>query len=93
MSSIVWIESSNGDPIATLSGWRASFISVGALYVLAAQKPNKKMLFGLTPETGFLVGNHIEPTKEQIETFLRQCMSGKIVEKTLEGLLGERKPV
>ncbi len=92
MSSIAWIEAPNGDPIAMLSGWRASFISVGALFVLAAQKPNKKMLYGLTPETGFLVGQHVEPTKEQIETFLRQCMSSKIVEKTLEALLGPRKP-
>lgn len=92
MNDIVWIDAPNGDPIATLKGWRASFISVGALYVLAAQKPNKKMLFGLTPETGFLVGHHVEPTKEQIADFLHNCMSGKIVEKTLEGLLGERKP-
>lgn len=71
------------EPIVHHAGWRAAYIRVGDKYALAAQRPDRSMLFGLLPETGFLVGQARKPTEEQVKAFLQDCIDGKIVERTL----------
>jgi hypothetical protein len=79
----------SGDPIVSENGWRASFIVspfTRGTFVLAAQSPDKRMFFGLTPGTGFLIEVHRKPDAAQVNAFLTDCMSGKIVSNTLDAI-------
>lgn len=78
----------DNDPIVDHDGWRAAYIRKQGQFVLTARRPDGTFLFGLVPETGFLVGQKRKPTTEQVKAFLRDCIDGKIVDRTLEDLLG-----
>jgi len=84
-----------GDVVIDESGWRASFIAspfTPGAYVLTAQSPDKRWFFGLAPETGYLIELRHKPNEARIGQFLTDCMSGKIVDKTMASLTSLRAP-
>jgi len=79
----------NGDAVVCSAGWRASFIASpfrAGSFVLAAQSPapERRMLFGLLPDTGYLVQQKRKPDVAQLTAFLDDCIAGRVIATTLE---------